>query len=199
MKARVLDSQVYIYSQPDQSSQIVTQVYGGQEVELGGIKKKDGKSWVKVKLATGQAGYLAGDSKVHIIKLVILLQDNAKIYSSPSLTSIPKGEFKKNNKFYLVEVLKQDDKDWVKVRDMNGNEGFIEGSTKIKRVPIITKAVGKKNMLYGALWFIGGIMVTLGTLAMASGGGTYIVAWGAVLFGGIQFVQGLIQYAQATA
>ncbi len=53
----------------------------------------------------------------------------------------------------------------------------------------------KKNMLYGALWCIGGIVVTIATYsAAASGGGTYVVAWGAIIFGGIQFIRGLFQY-----
>jgi hypothetical protein len=195
MKARILDPHVYIYSEPDLNSQLITQVYAGQEVELGTIKKKDGKNWVKVKAATGQDGYLAGDCKVFIIKLVSLLQNNVSVYSSPNLASIPKAAFRKNDKFYLIEVIKQDDKDWVKVRDLKGTEGFIEGNTKIKQLPMITKETAKKNMLYGALWFIGGTVVTVGTLMAASGGGSYVVAWGAIIFGGIQFVQGLYQYA----
>ncbi len=51
----------------------------------------------------------------------------------------------------------------------------------------------KKNMIYGALWCIGGIAVTAATYDAASGGGSYVVAWGAILFGGIQFVRGLAQ------
>jgi hypothetical protein len=195
MKARILNSQVYIYSEPDPSSSIVSQVFAGQEVELGSVKKKGGISWVKVKLATGHEGYLSGDSKVFIIRQVSLLQNSVKVYGSPNLVSTPRTEFKKNDKFYLVEVLKQDDKDWVRIRDLQGAEGFIEGNTKIKQIPIVTRDVGKKNMLYGALWFIGGIVVTFGSMAAASGGGTYLVTWGAIIFGAIQFVQGVIQYA----
>jgi hypothetical protein len=56
------------------------------------------------------------------------------------------------------------------------------------------KEAGKKNMLYGALWCIGGTVVTVITLAAASGGGTYVIAWGAIIFGGIQFLRGLYQY-----
>jgi len=58
------------------------------------------------------------------------------------------------------------------------------------------KEAGKKNMLYGALWCIGGIVVTVVTYsAAAAGGGSYVVAWGAIIFGGIQFVHGAIQSA----
>lgn len=54
-----------------------------------------------------------------------------------------------------------------------------------------------KNMIYGALWCIGGWAVTAATYsaaANANGGGKYVVAWGAILFGGIQFLGGLVTY-----
>jgi len=53
------------------------------------------------------------------------------------------------------------------------------------------KEKANKDMLHGALWCVGGIIVTAITYSAASGGGTYIVAWGAILFGAIQFLKGL--------
>jgi hypothetical protein len=89
------------------------------------------------------------------------------------------AQYKKNARFYLTNVVKQDNKDWVRVRDYSGNEGFIDGQTKIRVIPEVvkaTKAIGSKNMLYGALWCIGGIVVTVVTYSAASsGGGTYSV------------------------
>ena len=55
------------------------------------------------------------------------------------------------------------------------------------------RAAGNKNMLYGALWCVGGLLVTILTYSAASDGGTYVVAWGAVIFGAIQFFKGLFQ------
>jgi hypothetical protein len=55
------------------------------------------------------------------------------------------------------------------------------------------RKVGVKNMLFGALWCFGGIVVTAMTYQAASNGGHYIIAWGAVLFGAIQFLRGLFQ------
>jgi hypothetical protein len=52
------------------------------------------------------------------------------------------------------------------------------------------EAEARKNMNQGAVWFLGGVVVTIATYALASGGGTYVVAWGAIIFGGIQFVRG---------
>ena len=58
------------------------------------------------------------------------------------------------------------------------------------------KKAGSKNMLIGALWCVGGLAVTGLTYSAASdGGGTYIVTWGAIIFGAIQFFRGLVQYS----
>jgi hypothetical protein len=53
------------------------------------------------------------------------------------------------------------------------------------------REAGQKNMLYGGLWFIGGTVITVGTYQAAEGG-----AWGAIIFGAIQFFRGLIQASQ---
>jgi hypothetical protein len=54
------------------------------------------------------------------------------------------------------------------------------------------RAAANRNMLVGGLWCVGGIVVTVVTLVSASGGGTYVVAWGAIIFGAIQFFRGLL-------
>ncbi len=51
-----------------------------------------------------------------------------------------------------------------------------------------------RNMLVGGVICIIGILVTIGTYAAAShssSGGSYVVAWGAIIFGAIQFFRGL--------
>lgn len=50
---------------------------------------------------------------------------------------------------------------------------------------------GKKDMIYGALWCVGGLTVTIATYSAASNGGTYVVAYGAIIWGAIQFFKGL--------
>ncbi|HEX4612874.1 MAG TPA: hypothetical protein VH092_32075 [Urbifossiella sp.] len=45
-------------------------------------------------------------------------------------------------------------------------------------------------MKHGALWCAGGILVTLLTF---QSGGTVVIAWGAIVFGGIQFFRGMNQ------
>jgi len=46
----------------------------------------------------------------------------------------------------------------------------------------------KNDVLYGGLWLAGGLIVTIVSLSNGNGG---IIAYGAVIFGGIQFFRGL--------
>jgi len=63
-----------------------------------------------------------------------------------------------------------------------------------KQIKEAKKERAGKDMMYGALWCIGGIIVTAVTYTSATGGGTYVVAWGAILFGAFQFVSGLFNF-----
>jgi hypothetical protein len=56
------------------------------------------------------------------------------------------------------------------------------------------KAAGPRNMAIGGIICLASIVVTVGTMAMASeGGGRFILAWGAIVCGAIQFYRGLRQ------
>ena len=55
-----------------------------------------------------------------------------------------------------------------------------------------TSRHGMNNRMIGGLICGIGTVITIGTYAAASGGGTY-VAWGAIIFGGIRMITGLFQ------
>ena len=58
------------------------------------------------------------------------------------------------------------------------------------------KRVGRKNMIYGLLWCVGGIIITVLSYqaAVNAGGGWYVLAWGLlILFGGFRFIRGMVQ------
>jgi hypothetical protein len=63
--------------------------------------------------------------------------------------------------------------------------------------PIDSDATGGgKDMVVGALWCVGGILVTVITYGAAStnpAGGQYVVAYGAIIFGAIQFLRGAMR------
>jgi len=84
----------------------------------------------------------------------------------------------------------------VKVLVENGLEHetaavVVEDLTNLRKR--VSREAGQKNMLIGALWCGGGLAVTAITFSAASGGGVYVVTWGAVIFGAIQFLRGVGQ------
>jgi hypothetical protein len=54
----------------------------------------------------------------------------------------------------------------------------------------------RNKMMWGAGLFLFGLVVTIGTYAYASamGGGTYVIAFGAIIAGAAQFLRGLAAY-----
>ena len=73
-------------------------------------------------------------------------------------------------------------------------------ATPLREAPVAAQTVpepvrlgGRRLMRRGAIWCVGGMLVTGVTYASAVNsptGGTYFVAWGAILFGALQFYRG---------
>lgn len=92
---------------------------------------------------------------------------------------------------------------WLVKQDFPENEAtaFVnqveEEMNRLKETPEGRQILAKKysrHMLYGVLWAAGGTIVTVATYEAAAsnpGGGTYVIAWGAILFGIIDFFRGL--------
>jgi len=53
------------------------------------------------------------------------------------------------------------------------------------------KDAAKVEMVKGVLWLVGGGALTGITYAMARPGGTYVVFWGALAYGGYRFLRAL--------
>jgi len=77
-----------------------------------------------------------------------------------------------------------------KSKELNQNkEVFLEKLTEQDILGLIKKC--DSSLIKSGLIFIVGIGVTLITLMNSINGGTYVVAWGAILFGGIGFFRAL--------
>ena len=60
-----------------------------------------------------------------------------------------------------------------------------------------SRDVGRRNMVVGGLWCIDGILFTAisyNAVASSSRGGSYFIAWGAIVFGAIQFFKGVFSF-----
>lgn len=62
------------------------------------------------------------------------------------------------------------------------------------------KKAAMQSLGVGVAWLIGGLLVSGGSYmaAISNGGGTYFVAWGAIIFGGIQAIKSLYNYSRIT-
>lgn len=85
---------------------------------------------------------------------------------------------------------------WSAISEAIGMEAYrpaILGAPETPASTVHAAQVAKANndVLVGGLWLFGGLAVTAFTYLGASGGGSYVVAWGAIIFGGLQFFRGL--------
>ena len=205
MKARVLDPQIPLYAQPDPASPVIAQLTDGQEIEIRGIVSRNGQNWKVVTLPDGRQGYLISGAALFPFRDVWLVAD-ADVRVEPSPASPVLARYPGGTALQIVGTISMAGRTWEKVRDGDGKEGFLPEGTSMAfpsggPAPMPSPspddrvaAAARRNMLVGGLWCGGGIAVTAITYLNASGGGTYVVAWGAIIFGGFQFLKGLSQY-----
>jgi Bacterial SH3 domain len=197
MKARILDPQVKVYSSLDSNAVSIATLNEGSEVEIGPQKRKMGKVWYPISLSTGQLAYIPGETRLSRIRMASVMQNNVELRSEPSASSPVKQTLVRNTKLYVLEVVNRENQDWARVRDMNGVEGYVSGNTSMRLIQEKTKALGRKNMLTGAMWLIAGIIVIFSGGSPASGGSFTLLGYGALLFGAIMLVSGFMQVLKA--
>ena len=193
-KAKILDERVAVRADMDPRAPVVMDVDAGDEVDLGKVRERDGQPWVKVRLRDGSSGYLPGDTKVMVMKETALLQEEVEVHASPTMQSPLQRRFKKGERFYLLDVVKNDAEEWVRVRDFSGEEGFIPGETRIRVIENKTHIRGAVHMFIGAMACTLGIIGTGIPFSGTTGhGGIQVIAWGAAVFGALQFLLGFYQ------
>lgn len=198
MMARLVDMQATMYAEPDRTSTVIADLSQGEELRITDRPTSGDDDWITVALPDERRGYLPSGTKIDGVPIVELEQD-AAIRAEPSETSPVLVTYGLGAKLWLLGAVAQDGRTWLKVSDADGIKGFIPEGTRLadtrpqSSVQVMI-ARGKRNMLVGGLWCGGGLAVTLYTHATASGGGTYVVAWGAIIFGGWQAIKGLAQY-----
>ncbi len=197
MKATILDKQVKVYSSIDEYAVSIATLPEGSEIDFGGAKKRAGKLWVPITLSTGQQAFIPGDTHIFAIREGALAQDNVDLHTEPSAASLIKQQLGRNAKFYILQRVSDQGQIWMRVRDINGSEGFISGETRIRVVQQKTKAVGKKNVVSGVMWLAVGVLISFSGIAGTSGGSFTVFGYGAILFGAVMLILGAVQYFTA--
>jgi hypothetical protein len=197
MKARILDTDVKVYSSIDANAVSIATLQEGSEIEFGPVKKRAGKVWVPITLSTGQQAYIPGDTHIFAIREGALMQNSADVHMEPTAESATKQQLKANAKFYILQRVTQNGQIWMRIRDVNGSEGYIFGDTRIRVIQQKTKAAGMKNVVSGGMWLAIGLLVTFSGISGTSGGSFTVIGYGAILFGAVMLISGLVQYFTA--
>jgi len=195
MKARILDEQVKVYSSMDANSVSFANLTKGTEIEFAPAIRRAGKLWVPITLSTGQQAFIAGETRIAVIRVGAIKQNSVDMLVDPEEGALVKQQLARNSRFEILQVL--DGKKWVKIRDMNGNEGYISGNTRIQEIRQKTKAMGRKNILSGGMWLIAGLLIVYSNSSVTSGGSFVLLGYGALIFGAVTLIMGLVQFFTA--
>lgn len=189
MKAKTVDEFTPVYSLPDATVNVMFELAAGEELTVTG---NSNPSWVSITTLDGRIGYIPRKSHLFPIREVALKQHQAAVMAQPDHSSQVIYTMLKGETFIMNGVLKNEAGEWVEIKYIGNQTGFIQGSTKIKKV--ISKETAYKNMGIGALISIIGIVVSVGSYdSVVKTGGAYIIALGAILFGVIRFFRGAAQ------
>ena len=131
MKARVL-SETPVYAEMDASSQVAHRLPADAEVVLGATHKLDETDWVEVTGPNEESGYLPGDTQVFVIQRAVVGDKLADLYSEPANKGIITEILARGTKLDILAILDLPDGRWVKIRGIDGKEGYLSGKTRIR-------------------------------------------------------------------
>lgn len=195
MKGSLLDSQATVFADPDAASVPIAIIAEGQQIEVSGVATQNNQRWMAAVLPDGRQGYLPAATRIYGFHTTQLVRDT-NVHAEPSETSAVRVRFGKGATLLIIGVTNREGRRWFRVLDGDHEEGYIvaDHSTADRRRISPAEAASqraRRNMIVGGAWCAGGTAVTIITYAAASGGGTYVVAWGAIVFGGWRFLKGL--------
>jgi hypothetical protein len=151
----------------------------GEEMELLRLVEREGKKWAKVRDADGKLYYIDGQSPV--------LTENGIAETIAKMVSDGDGL----SRIAAALGAKGVPPDVVSEIHSKVQEIF----EKAKNSPEVRSAKAAKysrRMLIGILWAVGGAIATLVSYgAVSERGGVYMVFWGAIAFGAVDFLVGL--------
>lgn len=247
--AVITERAVPVFGDPGLRQPLGFELQPETEVEIGNSNGSDGAS-VPVTLPNGARGFISGQAKARWFQRTFLSQDEGVAYQLCSPVSPVVSRFRKGDEFWILRVV-PDNKEWIQVRSVNGNLGYMDAKVRILSVDVLRKNVAQaiakgqnrlglvkslcelgisnqaaqelvaemnqavqeykespdmrrqiaskyaRHMVYGVLWAAGGTIATVVGYSAASSsprGGTYMIFWGAILFGIVDFFRGLFGY-----
>jgi len=176
-------SDTKVYDSPDEKASQPVILNKGKAFELLNIVEGTNNKWLRIRLNGSQIRYIRGNVKVitenslieNIGKLIGQGMKEEKIVSSFSKQGVP--EEKVRNFYNEITKLAAEYKE--------SPEGRKQLASQFSR-----------RILYGVLWAVGGTIATVVSMNSASSGGRYYIFWGAIIWGVIDIIRGIVGWSK---
>ncbi len=194
--ARVMDERVTVYGLPHLQAKAVGHLRAGDFIVLLKTWNQAGP-WLEVRWSGAKRGYLPGSTKVTVLQRIQVKAKGLDLRAEDgkALAKLDKGAL-----LWAQANTAGARMTWVWLD--SGTRGVIPADTKYSPLAVpaaeVVRSAGR-DIGAGLFWCVGGLIVTAVTYSRASEqGGTYLICWGPVLFGGIQVLKGLIAGCSGT-
>ena len=193
MKAVITDEETLVYgSMEDQSISIAT-LHKGDAVELGKVIRKKNKVWVEATLSGDVKGYVDGETKIFAIKKGQLMSGSTDLLETPSTSGTVIKTITKSSVMEFNGVEKNDEGSWFSVIDETGTHGYVNANAKIRQIQEPSRSGATRNIIYGAVFIVLGVIFTLMNQKSDSASGMIYVSIAVIFFGLLQGGQGVIE------
>lgn len=164
-------------------SAVLGSLAAGTEVEIDGVKKVGEESWLVLRGANGQPGFLPGKTRIFAIRQVSVSQPTVSAYAQPMAGSPASREYSEGTLLTLLDTTTQDGVTWLKIRDALGSVGYIDGGTRFNTGEVIAPnkkpaADQKPDIQAGKAHYreMAKSRIMQGVILMAAGGALYFIA-----------------------
>jgi len=157
-KVRIIDDTVSLRSAPDPTSPVVVELHWGDELTLGKLQEASGKKWVAATMADGRTGFLESTVKIFRVRNVALAQTSVDVFESPVDDAPAKTTYKQGDQFVLVGLPNKGQNQWVEIRSLSGDVGYLRAGAKIKELPVADpQAANDQGLITGCAIAGGGL------------------------------------------
>jgi hypothetical protein len=130
----LLNSNIPVHAQPDKKSPVLGKLMADDEVEVSETVKKDfSQGWREVTRKDGLHGYVTKGLTFRTYLPRAITDDECFVHDQPAAQSPPRTRVQKGGTLYVFERVMGEGGRWVRVRTMDGSNGFIPETTGLER------------------------------------------------------------------
>lgn len=133
-KQTLKDDNVIMYSAADKNSPVAANLKKGDVIEYISSKCISDVKWVELKLSNGHTGFSVQPISVCLTKKAFLCEPSAIVYEINEGNIVEKTNYLEGTEFYTWGVFELNGKDWVRIRDKNGNDWLMDGKARVNFV-----------------------------------------------------------------